>query len=79
MLIHYSIAMAAFKLENHAKANDENAAQLADVESMLKSYEAMVKKKPKAKFADLDSLVEKRNKNELAAYVEANGCKNDKK
>ncbi|MEP6925481.1 MAG: hypothetical protein ABI954_13520 [Pyrinomonadaceae bacterium] len=75
----YTIGMAAFKLENPDKASDEIAAQLAGAESMLKAYEAMVKEKPKAQFADLDALVEKRNKNELAAFVAANGCKEDKK
>lgn len=75
LLIHHSIAMAAFKLQNPSKANDEEAAQLAGMESMLKSYEAMVKEKPKAKFAGLDELLEKRNKNELAAFIAANNCK----
>lgn len=75
LLVHYSLAMAAFKLENPSKANDENAAQLAGVESMLKSYEAMVKEKPKAQFAGLDTLVEERNKNQLAARLAANNCK----
>ena len=75
MLVHYSIAMAAFKLENPAKANDEDAAQLAGVESLLKSYEAMIKEKPKAQFAGLDDLVQKRNKGELAALLLANNCK----
>jgi len=75
LMIHHSLAMAAFKLENPSKADDEAAAQLAGLESALKSYEAMIKEKPKAKFAALDELVEKRNKNELAAYIAANNCK----
>ena len=75
LLVHYSIAMAAFKLENPTKVDDEDATQLAGVESMLKSYEAMVKENPKAKFAGVDGLVEKRNKGELAALLEANNCK----
>jgi len=74
LMIHYSIAMAAFKLENPSKANDEVTAQISGVESMLKSYEAMVKEKPKAQFAAMDALIEKRNKNELAAFIEANSC-----
>ena len=78
LLIHYSLAMAAFKLENPAKVKDEDAAQLAGVESMLKSYEAMVKEKPKAQFAGLDALIEKRNKGELAALLLANNCKDSK-
>jgi hypothetical protein len=78
LLVQYSIAMAAFKLENPAKANDEDAAQLAGVESMLKSYEAMVKEKPKYKFTGVDELIEKRNKGELAAFLLANNCKKSK-
>ena len=75
LLVHHSIAMAAFKLENPAMADNEVAAQLAGMESTLKSYEAMVKEKPKARFAALDSLAEKRNKGELAAFISANMCK----
>ena len=75
LMIHHALAMAVFKFENPAKADDELAAQLAGLESTLRSYEAMVKEKPKAKFAALDALVEKRNKNELAAYIAANNCK----
>ena len=74
LLVHYSVAMAAFKLENPSSANDENATQLAGVESMLKAYETMVKEKPKARYLGLDALVEKRNKNELAAFLAANNC-----
>ena len=75
LLVHYSIAMAAFKLENPTKANDEDATQLAGVESMLRSYESMVKQNPKAQYRGLDTLVEKRNKGELATLLAANNCK----
>ena len=78
LLVHYSIATAAFKLENPSKANDENAAQLAGVESMLKSYEVMVKEKPKVQFAGIDEVIEKRNKGELAAFLLANNCQKTK-
>lgn len=79
LLTHLSLAMAAFKLENPDKANDETAAQIAGIESMLKSYEAMVKEKPKTKFGGMDELIEKRNNKTLAAHIEANSCKEDKK
>ena len=71
--IQYTIGMAAYKLENAGK-EDENAAQLAGMESMLKSYEAMVKEKPEAKFAGMDDLVAKRDKGELKAMIDAAGC-----
>jgi len=70
----YTIAMAAFKLENPDQKDDENAAQLAGVESMLRAYETMLKEKPKAQFAGMDELVAKRNKGELRALVEAAEC-----
>jgi hypothetical protein len=80
LLAQYTIGMAAFKLENPSKKDDENAAQLAGIESMLRAYETMVKEKPKAKFAGMDDLLAKRDKDELKALVEAANCgKKDKK
>lgn len=74
LLGQYTIGMAAFKLANPDKKTDENAAQLAGIESMLRAYEAMVAEKPKAKFAGMDALVAKRDKNELKAIVDAADC-----
>ena len=70
----YTIGMAAFKLENPDKKNDENAAQLAGIESALKAYEAMVKEKPKTSLAGMDDLIAKRNKGELKGLVDAADC-----
>ena len=66
--------MAVFKLENPDKANDENAAQLAGVESILRTYEAMVKQNSKAQFAAADALLAKRADGTLAKFVADNGC-----
>ncbi len=74
LLAQYSMGMAAFKLSNPDKAKDENSAQLAGMESMLKAYENMVKEKPKAKFQALDDLIVKRNKEELKKFVEEAKC-----
>lgn len=74
LLTQYSIGMAAFKLSQPDKAKDENAAQLAGMESMLKAYENMVKEKPKAKFQALDDLIMKRDKGELKSLVENAKC-----
>lgn len=74
LLGQYTIGMAAFKLENPSKKDDENAAQLAGVESMLRAYETMVKEKSKAKFAGMDDLIAKRDKGELKALVDAADC-----
>jgi hypothetical protein len=70
----YTIGMAAYKLEKPDKKNDENAAQLAGLESTLKAYEAMVKEKPKTAFAGMDALVAIRNKGELKGVVDASDC-----
>ena len=71
----YVIAMAAFKLQNPDKKDDENAEQLAGIESVLRTYEAMIKAKPKTKFAGMDDLLQKREKGELPEFVEKANCK----
>ena len=79
LLTQYTLGMAAFKLVNPDKAKDEDDAQLAGIESMLKAYEAMVKEKPKAQSANVDILVTKRNNSELKKHLDENRCKDDKK
>ena len=74
LTVAYTIGMAAFKLENPDKKTDENAAQLAGLETALKSYEAMLKEKPKANFAAVDALLTKRSNGELAKYVADAEC-----
>lgn len=70
----YTIGMAAFKLENPDKASDENAAQLAGLETALKSYEVMLKEKPKNKFDAVNELLAKRTDGTLAKYVADAEC-----
>lgn len=60
---------AAFIIENPDKAKDEEAVQLAGLESALKAYESILKVKPKARWTFLDTLIEKRDKGELDDYV----------
>lgn len=74
LLMQFTFGMAVFKLENPDKKDDENAAQLAGLESMLKTYEVMVTENEKAKNAELDALLVKRNDGGLIALVEAAGC-----
>ncbi len=74
MTAGYTIGMAAFKLEFPEKASDENAAQLAGLETALRSYETIVKEKPKAKFEKIDALVEKRSNGQLNALVTDANC-----
>jgi len=74
----YTIGMAAFKLANPDKAKDEQAAQLAGIDSALTSYEAMVKEQPKARNAFMEDLLAKRATGALAQYVAEHNCKNKK-
>lgn len=71
----YTIGMAAYKLANADKVKDEDAAQLAGIESSMSSYEAMVKEQPKAGNAFMDDLLAKRVDGSLAKYVAENNCK----
>lgn len=74
LLMQFTFGMAVFKLENPDKKTDENAAQLAGLESMLRTYEVMVAENEKAKNTELDALLVKRNNGELKALVDAAGC-----
>ena len=56
LLHQYTIGMVAYKLQNPA-STDENAAQLAGVESALRVYEKLVADKPKGKAKTIDDLI----------------------
>ena len=73
LLAQYLIAMTAFKLQNPTNT-DENAAQLAGLESVLKTYETMLKENPKAKADPIEGLLTKRNNGELAKFVADANC-----
>lgn len=74
LLIQYSIGVAAFKLEFPERKDDENAAQLAGLESMIKSYQAMVAVRDNAKFKGMDDLIAKRDAGELSQFVVDANC-----
>ena len=74
LMVAYTLGMAAFKLENPDKKGDENAAQLAGLESALKSYEAILKENPKGKFDAVDVLLTKRTDGTLPKYVADADC-----
>lgn len=76
--LQYTIGIAAFKLANKDKAGDENTTQLAGVESAMRSYEAIIKEKPKATNVFMDNLLAKRTDGSLAKYVLENNCKEKK-
>ena len=72
MTMGYTIGMAAYKVQNPTA--NENAAQLAGLETALKAYEIAVKDKPKTKSEQVDALLAKRASGELAALVAAADC-----
>lgn len=74
LTVAYTLGMAAFKLQNSDPKADENASQLAGLETALKSYEAMIKENPKGKFAAVDALLIKRADGTLAKYVADADC-----
>src|SRR5204862_5297515 len=60
---------AAFIIMNLEKAQDNVAVYTAGVEGALRTYESILKTKPKAKCQFLDDLIDQRNKGELAEHV----------
>lgn len=74
LLMQFTFGQAVFKLENPDQKNDEMAAQLAGVESMLRTYEKMLIENEKARNADLDALIAKRNSGELKSIVDSKKC-----
>ncbi len=73
LTMQFTFGQAVFKLENPSQKDEESAAQLAGIESMLRAYEIMVIENSKARNADLDGLV-KRNNGELKALVDSKKC-----
>ena len=72
--MQFTFGIAVFKLENPAQKDDENTAQTAGIESMLKAYEVMITENQKAKNTDLDALLVKRNNGELKTLIESAKC-----
>lgn len=70
-------SQAKFIIENPDKAKDEAAVQLAGVEGVLRTWQAIKAAKPKAKFPLLDELLAKQQAGTLAEHVQAGikGCK----
>jgi hypothetical protein len=62
-------AQAALVIEDPEAAKDLHSLYVASVESALKTYEAILKKKPAARRPYLDDLLAKRDKGEIHAYV----------
>ena len=61
----YMLASGAFQIENPDKAADAKATALAAVESVLKTYQAILQQKPDAKAKQLDDLLKKQSQGKL--------------
>jgi hypothetical protein len=69
IIAQYTVAMAAFIIENPAKENDQDAQQLAGVESALNAYRAMRTAQPDAKSPTLEKLLGLQDRGELPGFV----------
>jgi hypothetical protein len=71
-------SQAKFIIEQPDKAQDQAAVQLAGVEGVLRTWQAIKAAKPKAKFPLMDELVAKQQAGTLAEHVQEGlkGCKN---
>jgi hypothetical protein len=72
-----AFSQAKFIIENPDKAKDDSAVYLSGVEGVLRTWEAIKAKKPKAKFPLMEELLQKQQAGSLAEYVKTNmaGCK----
>jgi carboxypeptidase Q len=61
----YMLARGAFIIENPGKAGDTKAMNLAAVESVLKTYQAILKQRSDAKAKLLDDLLKKQSQGKL--------------
>jgi len=61
----YMLASGAFQIENPGKATDTKATALAAVESVLKTYLAILQQKSDAKAKPLDDLLKKQSQGKL--------------
>lgn len=70
-------SQAKFIIENPDKAQDSAAVNLAAVEGVLRTWQAIKTAKPKAKFPLMDELLQKQQAGTLADYVkeQIKGCK----
>jgi hypothetical protein len=66
----YMLASTAFLLENPEKASDLDAMNLTAVESVLKTYQAILHQKPDAKAKTLDDLLKKQSQGKLKEFTQ---------
>ena len=73
-----AFSQGKFVIENPDKAQDQAAVQLAGVEGVLRTWQAIKAAKPKAKYPLMDELLEKQKAGTLAEHVNT-GLANCKK
>ncbi len=66
----YMLASGAFQIANPDKTADAKATAFAAVESVLKTYQAILQQKPDAKAKPLDDLLKKQNQGKLQDSVQ---------
>ena len=64
-----AFSQGKFVIENPDKAQDQAAVQLAGVEGVLRTWQAIKAAKPKAKYPLMDELLEKQKAGTLAEHV----------
>lgn len=69
IVVQYTLAMAAFVIENLGKSNDPDATQLAGVEGALNAYQSMRVAQPNERSAKLDELLGMKSRGELPGFV----------
>jgi hypothetical protein len=69
IMLQFMLASAAFVIENSDKAADSNAMNQSALESVLKTYQAILQQKPDAKSKMLDDLLKKQSQGQLKDYV----------
>jgi len=70
IVVQYMFAMAALIVEHPEARNDPGRQQLAGVEGALNAYRSILRDKPEAKSAALETLLETRTRGELPGFVQ---------
>jgi len=70
MMRQFMLASATYLIENPDKANDRNAMNQAAIESVLKTYAAILQQKLDAKNKTIEDLLQKQKRGTLAEYVQ---------
>lgn len=72
LMLQQAFSAAGFLLGHPDRSQDRLAVSVASVEGVLRAYEAIKAKKPKAELGSLDELLQLRDRSELEAQVSEN-------